>query len=248
MNHLPLAALLAMAIGYMTFDNAIAQVTVEVNQQHYVFTNQPRLVEVLAPLATQQNWYWPAAALYEIDKIELEKTRQKVLNQLSILAKAQLPKNGPLKLAVEQLAADITNWTLARRLPIAIDYDLARIKAAANPKFTHGNYILHLARRSNRIHLLGAVNYSQHVAHLPHGDVSNYMAKQSLTNLADKDYVIVIQANGTVVKAPTAYWNKTHQEVMPGSQLFVPFKESLFTPELSKINQHIVKLALNRVL
>jgi len=246
MNDLGLIGLLA--IGCLAFDSASAEVTVQVNQQHYVFTNEPHLVEVLTPLAAQQNWYWPAATLYKIDNSALEQTRQAVLNQLSILATAQQPKNPSLKLALEQLAADITNWSLARRLPTAIDYDLARIKAQANPQFTQGDYILALAQRSNIVHILGAVNYSQHVAHLPNTDVSDYITKQSLTNLADKDYVIVIQANGTVVKAPTAYWNKKHQEVMPGSQLFVPFKENLFTPEHSKINQQIVKLAVNRVL
>jgi hypothetical protein len=246
MKNSPLIALLAIVC--LPFNSATAEVTVKVNQQQYVFANEPRLVEVLTPLATQQNWYWPAAALYETDQSELEQIRRDVLNQLSILVKAQRSKNAPLKLAVEQLAADITHWTLARRLPVVIDYDMARIKAAANPQFTQGNYILYLAPRPNVVHILGAIDYSQHVTHLPHGDVSNYMAKQSLTNLADKDYVMVIQANGTVVKAPTAYWNKTHQEVMPGSQLFVPFKESLFYPELSKINQQIVKLAINRVL
>ncbi|MFT6895648.1 MAG: hypothetical protein ACJA13_000045 [Paraglaciecola sp.] len=246
MKNLDLIGLLAM--GCLALTSARAEVTVQVNQQQYIFEHEPRLVEVLAPIATEQNWYWPAAAVYEIDNSELESTRQEVLNQLSILAKAQMPKNAQLKLAVEQLAADITNWTLARRLPIAIDYELARIKAAANPQFPPGNYIVSIAPRPNIVFVLGAVTYSRHVVHLPNADVSDYMAKQSLTILADKDYVIVIQADGTVVKAPAAYWNKIHQEVMPGSQLFVPFKESLFAPELSKINQQIIKLALNRVL
>lgn len=246
MKNLPLIALLVMAC--LAFNSVQAEVTVQVNQQHYVFAKEPRLVEVLTPIATKQNWYWPAAALYEIDNNELERTRQAVLNQLASLAKAQLPKNAQLKLALEQLAANITTWTLARRLPIAIDYDLARIKAAANPQFTQGNYILRLALRSNIVNVLGAVNYSQQVAHLPNADVSDYAVKLSLTDLADKDYVFIIQANGTVIKAPVAYWNKKHQEIMPGSQLFVPFKESLFAPELSKINQQIINLATNRVL
>lgn len=241
-----LIALLVM--GCFAFSCVNAEVTVQINQQQYVFANEPRLVEVLSPLAEQQNWYWPAAALYEIDNSELEDTRVEVLNQLSVLAENNTHKNLQLKLAIEQLAADITKWTLARRLPIAIDYDLARLKAAANPQFTPGNYILRLAPRSKVVHIMGAINYSQQVGHLPNADVSNYLTKQTFTQLADKDYVLVIQANGTVVKAPAAYWNKTHQEVMPGSQLFVPFKENLFSPELSKINQQIVELASNRVL
>ncbi|MFQ3235851.1 MAG: hypothetical protein ACI9C4_001414 [Paraglaciecola sp.] len=246
MKTLPLIGLLAM--GCLAFNSATAEVTVKVNQQQYVYEHEPRLVEVLTPLAVQQNWYWPAATVYQTDNSNLEDTRQAVLNQLSILAKAQLSKNAQNKLALEQLATDITRWTLARRLPIAIDYDLARIKAAANPQFTHGNYILRLTTRSKVVHILGALNYSQQVAHLPNGDVGDYTTKKSMTNLADKDYMVVIQADGTVIKAPVAYWNKTHQEVMPGSQLFIPFKESLFSPELSKVNQQIIELAVNRVL
>jgi len=219
-----------------------------INQQPYVFTNEPRLVEVLAPMAAQQNWYWPAVALYEIDNSELEQTRQGLLKQLSTLAKVQLHKDPQNTFAIEQLVADIASWSLARRLPIAIDYDLARIKPAANPQFTQGKFLLHLAPRSKVVHVFGAVNYSQHLAHLAHANVGQYKTQQSLTDLADKDYVIIIQADGRVVNAPLAYWNKTHQEVMPGSQIFVPFKDSLFSPELSKINQQILKLAVNRVL
>jgi hypothetical protein len=65
--------------------------------------------------------------------------------------------------------------------------------------------------------------------------------------LADKDRVIILQADGREVTAPVAYWNKTHQEVMPGSQLFVPFKQTLFQSEFDTINQQIMTLALNRV-
>jgi len=246
MKNLRLIGLLA--IGGLTFNIARAEVTVLVDQQQYVFANEPRLLEVLAPLAAHQNWYWPAATLYKIDNSELEQTRQQLLKQLSTLAKAKSQKDPQLALSLKQLTADITSWRLARRLPIKIDYDLARIKAASNPQFTHGNYILRLASRSEVVHILGAVNDSQQVAHMAHADVSKYDTKQRLTDFADKDYVIVIQADGRVIKAPVAYWNKTHQEVMPGSQLFVPFKESLFFPELSKINQQILKLAVNRVL
>ena len=246
MKNILLISLLTMA--GLAGNTASAKVSVMINQQPYVFTNEPRLVDVLAPMAAQQNWYWPAAAIYEMENSELEQTRQRVLKQLSTLAKAQLPKDPQNIFAIEQLAADIASWTLARRLPIAIDYDLARIEAAANPQFTQGNYLLRLTLRPKVVHVWGAVNYSQHLAHQAHADVSQYNTEQSLTDLADKDYVIIIQADGAVVKAPLAYWNKAHQEVMPGGQLFVPFKESLFSPELSKINQQILKLAVNRVL
>jgi hypothetical protein len=244
MKYLRLKCLLA--ISCLAFNNATAEVTVKIDQQQYVFANEPRLLEVLAPIV-HQNWYWPAAALYEIDNGELEQTRQGLLKQLSALAKEKLQKDPQLTFSLEQLAVDIANWNLARRLPVAIDYDLARIKADANPQFTPGQYILRLGLRSQIVRIFGAVNYSQQVVHLPHADVSQYNTRQSLTDLADKDYVIIIQADGRVVKVPAAYWNKNHREVMPGSQLFVPFKEHFLSPQLSKINQQIVDLAINRV-
>lgn len=246
MNKICLICLLSF--GYLACNSAKADVTVIVNQQQYVFANEPRLVEVLAPIAGQQNWYWPAAALYEVADNSLEDTRLLVLNQLSLLAEKQGQNDRQLKLAIENLAADITKWRLANRLPIAIDYDLARIKSESNPQFTQGKYILRLAPRSKIVHVLGAVDYSQQIAHQPHTDISGYLTDVSFTKLADKNIVMLIQADGRVITAPAAYWNKTHQEVMPGSQLYVPFKQSLFTPELSKINQQILKLAVNRVL
>jgi hypothetical protein len=236
-----------LLIACLAINTARATVSVLVNQQQYVFATEPRLVEVLAPWANKQSWYWPAAALYDADNHSLQQTRQQVLEQLTTLAQIQLPKDMQRKLAIKQLAANLSSWTLARRLPIAIDYDLARIKAAANPQFTPGKYILRLAPRSKLVHVLGAVKYSQQIAHLAHADVSEYMANLGLIDLANKDHVIIIQADGRVITAPVAYWNKTHQEVMPGSQIIVPFKESLFSPEMSKVNQQIVTLAINRV-
>jgi hypothetical protein len=136
---------------------------------------------------------------------------------------------------------------LARRLPVKIDYDLARTVAKNNLLLTHGKYILDLSTRINTVQLFGAINATNNVDHRGHTDVSEYINDQTLTDLANKDIVILIQADGRKITAPVAYWNKTHQEVMPGGQLFVPFKQSLFQPEFASINKNIVILALNRV-
>jgi hypothetical protein len=59
--------------------------------------------------------------------------------------------------------------------------------------------------------------------------------------------VIIIQADGRNTTVPIAYWNKAHQEAMPGSQIFIPFKQSLFKTDFVSINQQIITLALNRL-
>jgi hypothetical protein len=235
-----------LLIGCLALNSANATVTVIVEQQQFVFENEPSLADVLGPLAGQQNWYWPAAALYKTGDNSLERKRRGVLRQLLTLARNQTHKDS--RLPIEHLAADINRWRLGRRLPVTIDYDLARNRTEANPQFTEGKYILRLAPRSHVVNVLGAVNDSQQIAHQPHGDVSEYVSPQSLSNLADKDILILIQADGREITVPAAYWNGVHQEAMPGSQIFVPFKENLFSPEISELNQQIINLAVNRVL
>lgn len=237
---------LSLLVGF-AFNTAIASVKVTVNQEQYVFAHEPQLVEILAPIANQKNWYWPGAVLYQTDDIQLEEKRQLVINNLSILIKRYQTEKPQTAKSLEQLQTSITEWRLAQRLPTKIDYDLARMVAAANPRLPKGKYILTLTPRPNTVELFGAVNKSGEVSHLDHADISEYMTKKTLSDLATKDTVIIIQADGRLIKSPIANWNKTHQEAMPGSQIFVPFEQSLFKPEFTIINQQIMTLALNRV-
>ena len=236
-----------LLLSYLALNTVIASVTVAVGKEQYIFTHSPRLIEILAPLANQKNWYWPGAVLFEVDVSQLEKTRQLLLNNLSILSKRYQSENPKLALSIEQLKMTITNWSLARRLPITIDYDLARIVAAANPQLPHGQFILELTERKNTLPVFGAVNKTIKVTQLAHSDVGMYITDQIRSDLANRDYLMLIQADGRTIKAPIAYWNKTHQEAMPGSQLFIPFSESLLQPEFAIINQQIMALALNRL-
>ena len=234
-------------LASFAFNTAVASVTVTINQDQYVFAHEPRLVEILTPIANQANWYWPSATLYQVDNIQLEEKRQLLITSLSNLIQRYRTQNPETAKSIEQLQASITNWRLAQRLPIKIDYDLARMVAAANPQLPKGEYILSLRPRINTVQLFGAVNNTGAVPHLPYTDISGYITNHNLLGLANKDVVIIIQADGRLIKSPAAYWNKTHQEVMPGSQIFVPFKQSLFKPEFTTINQQIITLALNRV-
>ena len=230
-----------------TFNAVIAAVTVTVNQEQYVFEHEPSLVEVLTPIINKQSLYWPTATLYQSGNTKLEEMRFSLLTHLRALATRYLLEEPEIAQSLQQLQTTITSWRLAQRLPITIDYDLARVIASKNPRFPKGEYILYLTPRMDSVQLFGAINNTREVPHLAHADVSEYMTHQTLMDLADKDYVMIIQADGRKIKAPLAYWNKSHQEVMPGSQLFVLFKQSLFHPEFAIINQQIITLALNRV-
>lgn len=239
--------LMCLLLSNFTVGTAMAGVTVRVDQQTYEFDHEPRLVEVLASMANKQNWYWPSAVLFQENNNELETTRKLLLNNLSALSQYYKTDKPKLAQSIEQLKTTIASWRLAKRLPVTVDYDLARIVAASNPQFPHGKYILELNERKNTVQLFGAVHQTIRITHQSNSDTSQYISDQLRTELANKDYVMLIQADGRKLKVPVAYWNKKHQEVMPGSQLFVPFNESLFKPEFKLINQQIVSLALNRL-
>ncbi|WP_297823826.1 capsule biosynthesis GfcC family protein [uncultured Paraglaciecola sp.] len=236
-----------LLLSNLTLNTVMASVTVAVGKEQYIFSHEPRLIEILAPIANQRDWYWPGAVLFEEDGSQLEKTRQLLLNNLSTLFNRYQSEKPNLALSIKQLKITISSWCLARRLPIAIDYDLARIVAAANPQLPHGKFILELTERKNTLQLFGAIKKTTEVTHLDNADVSMYLPDQIRSDLANRDFLILIQADGRTIKTPIAYWNKAHQEAMPGSQLFIPFSQSLLQPEFAIINQQIMSLALNRL-
>jgi hypothetical protein len=236
-----------LIIGFISFNAVNASVNVKVNKEQYSFSHEPQLVEVLAPIASQQKWYWPRAALYQTGNKSLEETRQLLLISLTNLIDHYQSKKPELAMSLIQLQTAISSWRLGKRLSIKIDYDLARIDASANPRIPKGEYILDLTLRMDSVQLFGAVNNTINVPHLAHSDVSEYITNNILTSLANQDIVMLIQADGREISTPVSYWNKGHQEAMPGSQIFIPFKESLFQPEFGLINQRIMTLALNRV-
>jgi hypothetical protein len=127
-----------------------------------------------------------------------------------------------LKIAksLAQLRANIDNWQLAKRLPVKIDYDLARMINATNPQLPKGKYILLLTPRINTVKLFGVVKKTGEIPHLPHTDVSEYIVNHTLTGLANKDMVMLIQADGRLIESFGVYWNKTHQVVIPGRPTF----------------------------
>tara|TARA_R110001606_G_scaffold236495_1_gene384520 strand:- start:464 stop:1198 length:735 start_codon:yes stop_codon:yes gene_type:complete len=224
-----------------------AEITLTWADKSFTYPNSVRLSEALTPLAEQNDIYWPAAALYQTND-ELNKTRQALLENLNIIQKRFASQDTELLTATNQLVKVVSSWQIAKRSPIEIDIDLARVQPSKNPLLTAGHYILSAAPRSKTVFVFGAVKQTLVVAHRPYSDVADYRSNVLRIDAANQDYIYIIQADGRVILAPSAYWNKHHQEVMPGSMLFVPFTESLFHPEFEKINSLLVSLAKNRVL
>lgn len=224
-----------------------ANVTVKWNEVDYTFDSTVRLTDVLSKLELNTKIYWPSAALFIPNDVALEKARQSSLSYLNLLASHLPSDTHEHKRVFTNLTNELQLWYLANRLSVKIDYDLARISAAHNPQFDDGYYVVSLHERQKSVEIIGAVTKTVEAKHLPHTDVSEYLSSANISSLANKNTVTIIQADGRIIEAPTAYWNRQHQEVMPGSIIYVPFKESLFTPQYAELNQLVVALAKNRL-
>jgi hypothetical protein len=220
-----------------------ANVSVEINNQTYHFAQNPRLAEVLAKVAGDRHWYWPASALYRLDPSRVERQRNEVIDQLKFM---QLSLSGNHAAQITYLVEQIKHWTLAERIEVAIDYDAAQMDANKNPRFENGEYRLVLKLRPSSAYVIGLEDHALSID-LSKQQCAHTHIQQLTTDLANKDIAYIIQANGISQKVGLAYWNKGCLEIMPGSQIFLPLLESQFFNENRLLNEKIVALVKNRI-
>jgi len=219
------------------------KVQVQLNDQIRRYAYTPKLSEVLAPIALQRDWYWPASALYKAQDNTAELERKHVLAQLNVLT---VDADNKLAQAINRLTYFIASWPLASRVPVLLDYDAVRIRPELNLGFDDGNYVLKLYTRPQTVEFWGA---TEQVISMPHSGVkavADYLPALNLIANADTSYVLIIQPDGTVKHVGVASWNERHVELMPGSSVFIPYASTLFQ-NLTALNEDIARLARHRV-
>ncbi|SNY51810.1 Capsule biosynthesis GfcC [Arsukibacterium tuosuense] len=225
---------------------AEAVVTVQFKGQSYLYQQQPRLADVLGPVALTEDWYWPASALYRVDAAEAETLRDDIIQRLTAL-KGKWQQDSSYQNTIEQLTFQLKQWQLGQRIDIAIDYDLARLKPAANPQFQPGRYLLTLTDRPQHIVVFGLAR-AERITHYGNASVPVYAGQLRRLAGSSQNWLYILQPDGAVIKAGIASWNQQHNELMPGAQLFVPFDTHFFGDEFAEINQAVIALARHRVL
>lgn len=226
---------------------AYGTVTVDVNGSRYQFDTNPRLNDVLAPVALQSNWYWPAATLYQLDSDEPEQLRQQLLQQIAQL-KQDNAANNELVTTLQSLERQLAGWRLAKRVLVPIDYDFARVRPEFNPRFDSGTYLLQLKLRPANVYLFGALSLEAAVTHRSAAPAADYVVSAQTTAVADLTELMLLQPDGKMQTVGAAYWNHAHIEAMPGAQVFIPLQSQLFNSQFELLNQRLLELASHRVL
>jgi hypothetical protein len=220
-----------------------AEVTVVINSEEFVFSDNPRLTEVLTPVAQKRHWYWPGSALFRLDGVRAVQQRREVLASLTVI---EQETNVALANNIQHLKLQIQTWQLADRIEQTIDFDLARLDPNFNPRFEDGSYLLILKERPKTIEVFGLTE-NPTTLRLEHGTCLAKQLHKTYSDLQNKDLIYITQADSTVINYGIAYWNKSCVDVMPGSQIFLPFAESQFSESNRKLNYTIASLAKNRV-
>ncbi|WP_157884309.1 capsule biosynthesis GfcC family protein [Paraglaciecola hydrolytica] len=223
--------------------SASAKVSIQVNNEFYSFANNPRLVEVLAKVTENQQWYWPASALYRLESLLVEKQRREIINRLAYI---QLSLSQEDATKVNGLIGQINQWNLAERVNIKIDYDAAQMNANNNPRFENGSYRLDLITRPKSASVFGLISATFSID-LSNKQCAHQHIRALSEDLINHDYAYLIQPDGTTKKIGIAYWNTECVDVMPGSQIYLPLPESQFFQDNSLLNEQIVMLAKNRI-
>lgn len=231
-------------IGTLSLSSSsLAKVDLTINKTVYSYSTNPRLSDVLAPVAFQEPWYWPNTQLFRSNTTEAQELREQILAMLAIHSDENKKHQSIYGSIVKQLE----NWEVADRVVIEIDYELSRISPKNNPLMENGVYQMLLSKRPTNIQVFGALNNELKLPYNDNTCVKDIISKIALSDYADKSYVYLISPQGQIEKSPIAYWNNKCIIPMPGSALFVPLQESLFSKAHSVINRDILALAVDRI-
>lgn len=237
-------------LGFSDVNAAEPVVLVEHQGKYQGYFKPPRLDLVVTQINSTPGLYWPAAKLFKVDaesKLKLEQQRQDVLSQLALLKQEfQQEQEFGLVASVEKLEKDITGWVLAYRMSLPLDPDMVRAKKALNPILAKGNYKLVVGKRPEHIQIEGLVSEQENPL-INTASVNTYVVTLSVMDGGSTSFVYVLPALDKYFLAKTGLWNRRHQEISPGTVLFVPFEQRHLPQAFNNINEQIVELLLHKV-
>ena len=158
--------------------------------------------------------------------------------------------------ALAALHQFISNSHFAKRAPLQLDYDQARITNSANPLLS-GELTLQLPARSEQVWVLGAVAEAGAIKWQQRQSTAEYLEQAKAISAAKNDTAVVIQPDGKIQTHPIAYWNESHHDIAPGAIIYLPFTGGWLAPldnlgfdasGFNEINQAAVSLLRERVL
>lgn len=227
--------------------SAYAKVSIFINQQAFEYDMPVRLNQVLAPVSSSTDWYWPASAVYDLNDPTAETLKKETLD-LILSELKRLDSDDADYIVLDNVYRQVSSWSVATRKHVEVSYNLARVYPSKNPMFQPGKYLIRLFMRPEVTHVSGAVKTAGAYQFKNNSELASISHGVALSPNANNSDVWVISPQGEVSIEGKAYWNKGFNQLMPGSQLYFPVSESLFSSSIAKINERVAQLAVHRIL
>lgn len=198
----------------------------------------------LVSLPSLSNTWWPGAVIsYQPATAEQELQRQKTLNQLAILAADRGGDEGD---ALNALRQQLSAVKVTGRQLVNLDPDWVRVHPRSNVAL-EGQYQLWANPQPDQVWVMGLVSRPGKQLFVAGRTVSEYLDNQERLEGGDRSYAWIVYPDGRTQKAPIAYWNRRHVELMPGSVLYLGLAGQRFSGTNDEINRHILNALTHRI-
>ncbi len=201
----------------------------------------------LNPKLAGQTW-WPGTVIAEkmATVVQLEQQKQLLGRLDALLADLRQDNDSDFAGSVQQVRSQIAALRVTGRQFVSLDADLIRLQREANRKL-QGDYSLYLLARPTNVHIYGAVAPAGPQPYQVSRSVQDYLETHQHLDGADKSYATLILPDGQARTVPVAYWNRRHNEVAPGSIIYVGFSSWALPSDYQDINEKIVSLLTHRI-
>lgn len=237
-----LAALLTFSSSYLY---AAGNVTVYPGNQQAAetLTSVERLGDLVTQPSLSRAW-WPGAVISERQaSAAAEQQHQKLLAALGGFAAQE---EGDDAAAINSVRQQLQAIKVTGRQFVNLDPDWVRLRPRSNVTL-QGEYSLWAGPQPTTITLMGLVSSPGVKPFIAGRTAAEYLEDVNLLSGADRSYAWVVYPDGKTEKAPVAYWNKRHVELLPGSILFVGFSDRLFDSAFNALNQQILTSLTRRI-
>ncbi|WP_413736149.1 capsule biosynthesis GfcC D2 domain-containing protein [Sodalis sp. RH21] len=201
----------------------------------------------LNPQLAGRTW-WPGTVIAEklATAAQLDQQRQLLARLGALSADLRQDNDTGLANSVDQVRSQIAALRVTGRQFVSLDPDVIRLQAGANRTLV-GEYSLYTLAKPTRVHIYGAVAATGPQPYLVSRDADDYLQTHQRLSGAERSYAWVISPDGQYQSVPVAYWNRRHNEVAPGSIIYVGFSSWALPRAYRDVNEKIVSLLTHRI-
>ncbi len=247
-----LLMIVSLCVGFIAAAAAAADSRVSIyfpGQSQAVVVNGATHLEQIAlnPALVGHTW-WPGTIIAEklATAVQLDRQRQVVARLGALSAGLRQDNDDELANSVDQVRSQIAGMRVTGRQFVSMDPDVIRLEDGADHVLS-GEYTVYAESRPTSVHVFGAVSPAGSQPYQVGVDADDYLVSHERLSGADKSYAWLILPGGQYRQVPVAYWNRRHNEVLPGSVIFVGFSSWSLPSAYRDLNDQIISLLTHRI-